>query len=232
LTSWVQNDPALTEQVLASGRHPETCAVPIPSRPGWAEVIKRLMDLVCAIFGLILLSPVFLIVAALVKAQDGESILYRRKVVGRSGTFDAFKFRTMAPDADALLHANPSMRERFEQNFKLKRDPRVTRIGAFLRKLSVDELPQLFNVLVGQMSLVGPRMITEQELTKYGTYAPLLLSVRPGLTGYWQVNGRQNVGYSHRVEMDVYYIQHWSLKLDLSILLQTPWKVLKGEGAS
>jgi lipopolysaccharide/colanic/teichoic acid biosynthesis glycosyltransferase len=202
-----------------------------PCRPSWAAGVKRSIDVVGATFGLLLLSPVLLVIAVLVKIQDGGPILYRRRVVGLNGPFEAFKFRTMYTAADAMLHADAALKELFEQNFKLKNDPRITRIGAILRKYSLDELPQLANVLWGQMSLVGPRMITAEELQKYGEYRQFVLSVRPGLTGYWQVNGRQDVGYSQRVEMDVYYIRHWSLGLDLSILLQTPWKVVKGEGA-
>jgi lipopolysaccharide/colanic/teichoic acid biosynthesis glycosyltransferase len=202
-----------------------------PHRASWASALKRLLDVVGACLGLLLLSPALLMIAALVKIQDGGPVLYRRRVVGLEGPFEAFKFRSMHPAADALLHADTALRKAFEENFKLKDDPRITRIGAILRKHSLDELPQLVNVLSGQMSLVGPRMITAEELEKYGEYRQFVLSVKPGLTGYWQVNGRQEVGYLKRVEMDVYYIQHWSLKLDVRILLQTPWKVLKGEGA-
>ncbi len=200
-------------------------------RPFWAAALKRCLDVVGASLGLLLLFPVLVIIAVLVKLQDGGPVLYRRNVVGREGPFDAFKFRSMHPAADAMLHGDTALRKLFEQNFKLKNDPRITRVGAFLRKYSLDELPQLVNVFVGQMSLVGPRMITAEELERYGEYRQLVLSVSPGLTGYWQVNGRQQVGYSQRIEMDVLYIQHWSLRLDLRILLQTPWKVLKGEGA-
>ena len=202
-----------------------------PARPAWAVALKRTLDLVCAALGLMFSSPVLLVISALVKVHDGGPIFYRRHVVGPSGPFDAFKFRSMCSGADAILHANPALRESFEQNFKLKNDLRITPIGSRLRRHSLDELPQLFNVLLGQMSLVGPRMITAAELKKYGKYQPLLLSVKPGLTGYWQVQGRQNIGYQQRVEMDVYYVRHWTLKMDLRILFQTPWKVLKGEGA-
>jgi lipopolysaccharide/colanic/teichoic acid biosynthesis glycosyltransferase len=202
-----------------------------PVRPLWAAALKRCLDVVGASLGLLLLFPLLLIIAVLVKVQDGGPVLYRRNVIGREGPFDAFKFRSMNPAGDAMLQADPVLRNLFEQNFKLKNDPRVTRMGSFLRKYSLDELPQLLNVFVGQMSLVGPRMITAEELERYGVYRQLVLSVRPGLTGYWQVNGRQQVAYSQRVEMDVLYIQHWSLGFDLRILLQTPQKVLKGEGA-
>lgn len=201
------------------------------SRPFWSALLKRALDLSLAAGALILLSPLFLVICFLVKLQDGGRIFHRRRVVGRDGPFDAFKFRSMHPNADEILVANSDLLESFEKNYKLTADPRVTTLGSILRKYSLDELPQLFNVILGQMSLVGPRMITSQELDRYGVYASLLLSVKPGITGYWQVHGRQTVAYSRRVEMDVYYIQHWSIQLDLKILLQTPWKVLKTEGA-
>jgi lipopolysaccharide/colanic/teichoic acid biosynthesis glycosyltransferase len=196
-----------------------------------AMVLKRALDLVISILALTFFLPLLLIIAILVKTHDGGPVFYLRRVVGPEGPFDAFKFRTMHPAADAILDGDTELKESFEKNFKLAKDPRVTKIGGFLRKYSLDELPQLANVLFGQMSLVGPRMITVDELTRYGEHQELLLSVKPGLTGYWQVNGRQKVAYSNRVEMDVYYIKHWSLKLDLCILFQTPWKVVKGEGA-
>lgn len=202
-----------------------------PSRPIWAEKIKRLIDVFGAALGLAVVSPVLLLIAVAVKLQDGGPIIYRRRVVGRNGCFDALKFRTMRPDADAILEADENLRDRFEKNFKLENDPRVTGLGSWLRRHSLDEFPQLFNVLAGDMSLVGPRMVTPAELVKYGNRRELLLSVKPGLTGYWQVEGRQKIGYERRVEMDVYYVQHWSLKLDFIILCKTPWEVLKGEGA-
>jgi lipopolysaccharide/colanic/teichoic acid biosynthesis glycosyltransferase len=194
-------------------------------------MMKRTLDVLCAIFGLVALSPLFLVVSLFVKLQDGGPIFHRRRVVGPNGAFDAFKFRSMRPDADAILQNDVMMRKMFERNFKLASDPRVTPLGARLRKYSLDELPQLFNVLSGQMSLVGPRMITAEELPKYGTNQKLLLTVKPGLTGYWQVQGRQSVDYSRRVEMDIYYIRNWSVKLDLHILLCTPMAVVKGSGA-
>jgi len=219
-----------------SERDGELRTVPAPNvilagRPFWAVFLKRCLDVVGASLGLLSLFPLSLVIAALVKLQDGGPVFYRRRVVGPEGSFDALKFRTMHPAADAMLHRDAALRKRFEQNFKLKEDPRVTRIGTFLRKYSLDEIPQLVNVFLGQMSLVGPRMITAEEMERYGEYQRMVLSVKPGLTGYWQVNGRQQVGYSQRVEMDVLYIQQWSLGLDFRILLQTPWKVLRGEGA-
>lgn len=192
---------------------------------------KRAIDLCGSLLLILLLSPLFLAIALILLIADGTPILHRRRVLGTNGDFDAFKFRTMRRDADAMLHNNPSLRRQYEDSFKLKADPRVTRIGAVLRKFSLDELPQLFNVFRGQMSLVGPRMITAPELTKYGKYQELLLSTKPGLTGYWQVYGRQEVSYEERVRMDVEYIRTWTLWKDMHLLLLTPWRVICGRGA-
>jgi lipopolysaccharide/colanic/teichoic acid biosynthesis glycosyltransferase len=192
---------------------------------------KDCIDVVGAAILMILLMPLFVILGAVVLMDDGRPIIYRRRVIGRNGEFDAFKFRSMRRDADSTLKSDASLQVKFERNFKLKDDPRVTWSGLFLRKLSLDELPQLFNVLKGQMSLVGPRMISPAELEKYGPHKELLLSVKPGLTGYWQVNGRQAVGYEERVRMDLHYINNWSFAMDLKILFKTPYVVLKREGA-
>jgi lipopolysaccharide/colanic/teichoic acid biosynthesis glycosyltransferase len=189
------------------------------------------MDLVGATTLLCLLSPVLLVVALLVWMSDGSPIFHLRRVVGPEGEFAAYKFRTMCRDADAILKSDVRLRETFAQNFKLTSDPRITRVGAWLRKYSLDELPQLINVLKGQMSLVGPRMVTAEELCKYGRYQKLLVSVKPALTGYWQTRGRQDVSYEERVRMDIYYITHWTLGLDLKILLATPLQVFHGRGA-
>jgi lipopolysaccharide/colanic/teichoic acid biosynthesis glycosyltransferase len=203
----------------------------IPRRSPIERMSKRVIDVLGAALGIVLLSPLFLLLAILVKSSDGGPVFHLRRVVGSGREFDAFKFRTMRVDADHILHANPELLAEYSKNFKLQDDPRVTPLGTFLRKYSLDELPQLFNVLFGQMSLVGPRMITAPELEKYEEKKDLIFNVKPGITGYWQVNGRQKVSYRERVEMDTFYIQHWSLWLDLKILLQTPLKVAKGEGA-
>ena len=192
---------------------------------------KRVLDLVGAIAAIVLLSPVLIAAALAVKFHDGGPVLYRRRCVGRTGDFDALKLRSMRVDADRYLEEHPALWAEFQRNYKIDGDPRVTPVGAFLRKTSIDELPQLFNVLHGEMSLVGPRMITRPELAKYGDKCDMLLTVKPGMTGYWQVTGRQEVEYGDRVQMDMYYIKHWSLALDLQILVKTPWKVLKREGA-
>ena len=196
-----------------------------------SRALKRALDVVLSACLCPIVLPLIGLCVVLVKLEDGGSCIYRRRVVGQTGEFDAFKIRTMRLDADMILRRDPRLRAEYEKDFKLRNDPRVTRIGKLLRKLSLDELPQLFNVLKGQMSLVGPRMITRPELEKYGPYRDLLLTVKPGLTGYWQVSGRQDVDYDQRVSMDVYYINNWSLWLDFNILIRTVLVVLSGRGA-
>lgn len=198
---------------------------------GGRRIIKRVLDVILAAVLLVVFAPVLLLLALLVKLQDGGPVLYRRRVIGPRGEFDAFKVRTMRPDADQILARDPELHRAFEINFKLKDDPRVTAAGAVLRRLSLDELPQLWNVLAGEMSLVGPRMITPRELERYGEAAWIFSVVKPGLTGYWQIGGRQEVAYSKRIEMDVHYVENWSLALDLKILLMTPWRAIRGSGA-
>jgi lipopolysaccharide/colanic/teichoic acid biosynthesis glycosyltransferase len=206
-----------------------------PLRPspitGARRVIKRLLDIAVAAVLLVVLSPVMAVLALLIRFQDGGPAFYRRRVVGPLGEFDAFKLRTMTVDADQILENDPALRREFEVAYKLKQDPRVTRIGAVLRKSSLDELPQLWNVLMGEMSMVGPRMITPAELERYGGAGRLFQLVKPGITGYWQIQGRQQVSYEERVEMDVFYVNHWSLWLDFTILIKTPLRVMRGEGA-
>jgi len=195
------------------------------------RLIKRLLDLAGAVSLLVLLSPLIALCALLVKLQDGGPAFYRRRVVGPGGEFDAFKLRTMHADADARLERDPAMKREFARNSKLRHDPRITPAGAVLRKLSLDELPQLWNVVRGEMSLVGPRMITLEELARYGDAAWIFRATRPGLTGFWQVQGRQQVSFEQRVEMDLYYVQNWSLLFDCRILLRTPLVVIRGVGA-
>jgi lipopolysaccharide/colanic/teichoic acid biosynthesis glycosyltransferase len=195
------------------------------------RVAKRGIDIVGAGIALLLCWPLIALLGLLVKLQDGGPVLHRRRVVGPKGSFDAFKLRSMRVDADQVLTGNPALQREFERNFKLKDDPRVTPPGRFLRRTSLDELPQLWNVLKGEMSLVGPRMISPAELVKYGDAAWIFHCVKPGLTGYWQIYGRQNVSYTRRVEMDLYYVQNWSPAMDLGLLLKTPMRVLRGAGA-
>jgi len=145
--------------------------------------------------------------------------------------FDAFKFRTMHVNGNAILEKYPELKKELAENHKLKHDPRVTKVGAFLRKWSLDELPQLLNVLRGEMSIVGPRMISPEETEKYTKWELNLLTVRPGITGLWQVNGRSDVSYEERVRLDMYYIRNWSIWFDIQLLIQTIPAVLKRRGA-
>jgi lipopolysaccharide/colanic/teichoic acid biosynthesis glycosyltransferase len=196
----------------------------------WSRALKRSIDLVGALCLLVLSSPLIFILAMRIKHHDGGLAFFRRRVVGPKGEFDAFKLRTMRVDADEVLQSDPLLRRRFEVNFKLKDDPRITAVGAWLRCNGLDELPQLWNVLKGEMSLVGPRMITPIELKKYGDAAWIFSEMKPGLTGYWQVSGDQLAGYQRRIKMDLFYAEHWSLLFDLKLLIKTPARVLRGSG--
>jgi lipopolysaccharide/colanic/teichoic acid biosynthesis glycosyltransferase len=225
----------LIPDMQLSSTHPETIAESESSLHrevhSYERVLKRFIDTAGALVLLVIFCPVLVGLALLIRVIDGAPVLYRRRVVGTAGEFDAFKFRTMCRHADAMLAADPILHQAFTQKHKLKADPRVTKLGSILRKYSLDELPQLFNVLLGQMSLVGPRMVTAPELEKYGQYQKLLLTMKPGITGYWQVHGRQDVSYAERVRMDIQYITRWRVKTDLEILVLTPLRVLSGRGA-
>ena len=197
-----------------------------------ALAMKRALDIVVSALALIVLSPFLALVALLIKLDLPGPVIYRRRVVGLKGKeFDAFKFRTMVVNADEILRQAPELFQEFQKSFKLQNDPRVTRAGRFLRKTSIDEFPQLLNVLRGQMSLVGPRMISPPELSKYGEHAQKLLSVKPSVAGPWVAAGRQEIPYEQRVQMDLDYIDHWSLWLDVKILLKTAIAVITMRGA-
>jgi lipopolysaccharide/colanic/teichoic acid biosynthesis glycosyltransferase len=195
------------------------------------RMAKHAVDFVGATTMLTVLSPLFFLIALCIKLDDGGPVFFRRRVVGQNGEFDAFKFRTMVVNAEAFLESNRILQEEYRRNFKLKNDPRITRFGAWLRKYSLDELPQLLNVSSGEMSLVGPRMSTAKEFERYGSSREVILQMKPGISGYWQVNGRQDVSFEDHVAMDVYYVKNWNLWMDLGILLKTPLKVISGEGA-
>jgi lipopolysaccharide/colanic/teichoic acid biosynthesis glycosyltransferase len=168
----------------------------------------------------------------LTKLDSPGPVLYRRRVLGAGGqTFEAFKFRTMRVDGDEYLRQHPELAEELKRNGKLKDDPRVTRLGRLLRKTSIDELPQLINVLKGQMSLVGPRMIASPEWVKFGKWKHNLLTVKPGITGLWQVSGRSDLSYKERVRLDMHYIRNHTIWLDMRILFSTFGAVLRGRGA-
>jgi exopolysaccharide production protein ExoY len=194
--------------------------------PPIGGALKRGFDIAGAAAGLLLLSPLFVMIALLVKCADGGSIFYGHRRVGRNGEFfHCLKFRTMVPNGDQVLAAylsrNPEARAEWSASRKLQSDPRVTRVGAVLRKLSLDELPQIINILRGEMSIVGPRPVVVDELEKYGHAADYYLKSRPGLTGLWQVSGRNDVSYETRVAFDRHYVENWSLAVDLYIIMKT-----------
>lgn len=196
---------------------------------------KRALDVTVSAALLLLASPVLLAVALAVKS-DGGPLLFGHLRVGHGGRmFRCWKFRTMVPNAEAVLKevlaSDPMLAEEWRQTLKLKNDPRVTRFGDFLRRSSLDELPQLFNVLRGDMSLIGPRPVTEGELERYGDAQPYYLAVRPGITGLWQVSGRNDTSYGQRVTLDSWYVRNWSLWNDLVILFKTIPAVLRRSGA-
>ncbi len=206
------------------------------SRPAWSDRLGLWMDQLAALVLLILLSPVMLVVTALIWRSDGAPILFGHYRVGQHGRlFRCLKFRSMYRNSEQmlkdLLARDEAARAEWERDHKLLNDPRVTPIGNFLRRTSLDELPQLFNVLRGEMSLVGPRPITVAELPRYGRVRWHYLSVRPGMTGLWQVSGRNDVSYEERVELDRRYVESDSLRMRLSILWRTVDVVLHGSGA-
>lgn len=205
-------------------------------QPPIGGFIKRGFDIVGASLGLILLSPLFVLLALLVKASDGGSIFYGHSRIGRGGTsFKCLKFRTMVANGGEVLSrhlaTHPQARAEWEATRKLQHDPRVTRVGHVLRKLSLDELPQIVNILRGEMSIVGPRPVVSDELALYGPAAVYYLQSRPGLTGLWQVSGRNDVSYVARVEFDTHYVENWSFATDLSIILRTVPAVLASRGS-
>ena len=190
-------------------------------RPGKGYLAaKRCFDVVMSFLALILLSPLFLIIAIVIRADSPGKIIYGHHRIGKNGKpLRMYKFRSMVTDADKLIERfTPEQKREYEQTYKLENDPRITRVGKFLRATSLDELPQLVNVLKGELSLVGPRPVVEDELA-------------PGVTGYWQANGRSDTTYEQRMEMELYYVDHASAGLDLKILWDTVWAVLKRKGA-
>jgi exopolysaccharide production protein ExoY len=199
-------------------------------------VAKRAFDVTAALTALVVFLPLFLMIAALVKFTDGGRIFYGHKRIGHNGRpFKCLKFRTMVPNGDEVLrrhlHNNPEAAAEWKATRKLKDDPRVTTVGAVLRKLSLDELPQLFNVVRGEMSIVGPRPVVDEELTIYDTFAIYYLSTRPGLTGLWQISGRNDVSYESRIAFDTHYVQNWSLLKDMAIIVKTIPAVCMSRGS-
>jgi Undecaprenyl-phosphate galactose phosphotransferase WbaP len=202
----------------------------------WNLAIKRFLDLLLVSVGGLIILPFLLLIALAVKITSPGPVLYGHRRLGLNGKyFKAYKFRSMIMDAEkkleSVLAADPRLKEEWEATHKLKDDPRVTKIGSILRRTSFDEFPQLLNILKGEMSLVGPRPVTDPEIEKYGENAKRILSATPGLTGLWQVSGRSDTNYAERVSYDLYYIQSWSVWLDFWILYRTPGAIFKGKGA-
>ena len=201
------------------------------------RALKRVLVIAGSVTALLLLSPVFLALAWMIRREDGGPVFFVQNRVGRNGEdFACWKFRSMVTDAEAQLARwgadNPGLLEKYRQsNFKLAEDPRLTRIGRWMRRKSLDELPQLFNVLLGEMSLVGPRPLLRRELPDYGAAISLYERVRPGITGMWQVSGRSHTTFADRISYDEWYIKNWTLWYDVVILLRTVWVLLRGEGA-
>jgi Undecaprenyl-phosphate galactose phosphotransferase WbaP len=200
------------------------------------RLTKRCLDMFAALIGCFILLPLFLVLSVWVKASSRGPVFYGHKRIGRYGkSFKAWKFRTMFENSNLVLQQyldeNPKLLEEWQRDHKLRYDPRVTRVGRFLRKTSLDELPQLWNVIRGQMSLVGPRPIVTDEIIKYGPYYGLYTVVKPGITGLWQVSGRNNTTYDERVQLDAYYVRNWSPWLDVVLLLKTIRIVLFARGA-
>ena len=198
---------------------------------------KRVFDIICSLVGIMFLVPLLaLIKIAYLCTGDFKSVLYSQERIGKNGKiFRLHKFRTMVVDADEilekLLKENPDMRREYKENKKLKNDPRITKVGKFLRKFSLDEFPQFLNILVGDMSLIGPRPVVLDEVENYGKNKEKFLSVRPGLTGYWASNGRSNVSYKERMKMELFYVDHCCIRLDLEIIWNTIITVIKRDGA-
>lgn len=200
-------------------------------------VVKRIIDILGAIVGILILVPLTIVVA-IVNFVNGDRgpLFYFQERIGKNGEkFKIYKFRTMVVDAqerlEKLLAENEEVRKEWEENRKLKNDPRITKIGNVLRKTSLDEFPQFVNVLMGTMSLVGPRAVIEDELEKFGDQKDKILSVKPGITGYWAANGRSDTSYEERVEMESTYVDKFSVWLDIKLLFKTVWSVVKKEGA-
>jgi lipopolysaccharide/colanic/teichoic acid biosynthesis glycosyltransferase len=196
------------------------------------QIVKRIFDIVVSLIAIILLSPVFLAIAIAIALSDGFPVIFKHKRVGLNGRlFDIYKFRTMIRNAEEVLKKDPELWKQFQENYKIDKDPRIMKIGHFLRKSSLDELPQLFNVLKGDMSLVGPRPIVEPELEKYGEHQDIYLAMKPGCAGVWQASGRSDTTYAERVEFDRQYYMKAGLRYDVATLVKTTWSMLVGRGA-
>ena len=197
------------------------------------DILKRFIDIIIGTIGLIVCIPIFIIIGIAIKIDSKGPVFFKHKRIGKHGKkLEIYKFRTMIENAEeAMKNFTEEQKKEFAENFKLENDPRVTRVGKILRKTSLDELPQIINILKGEMSIIGPRPVVRSELKKYGSNQDKFLSVAPGLTGYWAANGRSDVSYEERMALELYYVNNRSLILDMKIFFKTIGSVLKGRGA-
>lgn len=195
--------------------------------------VKRGIDVILSTIALVVLSPLFLILAILIKLDSKGPVFFLHTRIGKNGkNIKIYKFRTMVTNAEELIKEfTPEQMKEYKENYKLTNDPRITKIGKFLRKTSLDELPQLINIIKGDLSIIGPRPVVKDELEKYGENMAKFLSVTPGLTGNWAANGRNNTTYEERMKLELEYVDNISLKTDIKIFFQTIYAVIKKEGA-
>lgn len=202
-------------------------------KKNYYKYTKRILDIVLSSIGFIVLLPIFGMIALCVKLDSRGPVFFKHKRIGKNGKeIYIYKFRTMVKNAeDMIKDFTPEQAKEFRKNYKLKDDPRITKVGKVLRKTSLDELPQLLNIIKGELSIIGPRPVIEEELEKYGDNKKKFLSVTPGLTGYWAANGRSCTSYEERMELELYYVDKMSFKLDVKILIKTALTVLIRQGA-
>jgi lipopolysaccharide/colanic/teichoic acid biosynthesis glycosyltransferase len=215
-----------TDRPIASQVNKHLAHEQIYRRRQSQDLSKRLFDIIFALLVLIFCAPLYLLLALIIAGTSSGSIFYIQERVGKNHCrFGCIKFRTMIPNADRLLHEmmaeSEELRQEFSENFKLKQDPRITKIGKFLRSTNLDEFPQFINVLKGEMSIVGPRPLVPEEIERYGTQIDRILTIRPGITGLWQVSGRNDIPYAQRIRIDVSYVKRRNFWLDLRIVLKT-----------
>ena len=221
-----KGSPKITFEVISQEPSSLPAVEIIRNQSRYGRTLKRIGAIIFSLLVLTIGSPIFILIGILVKLSSPGSVFYIQKRVGRNyREFGCIKFRTMYQNADELLpnllEKYPLMRKEFEKDFKLRHDPRITKLGRFLRRSSLDELPQFFNVLKGEMSVVGPRPIVSNEINKYSLFMEEVIAVRPGLTGLWQVSGRNNLSYKKRVELDLVYARNRNFLLDLEIIILT-----------
>lgn len=197
------------------------------------KMVKRIMDIVLSLIALVLLSPIFLIIALAIKLESKGPVFFKHTRIGKNGKIiKIYKFRSMVENAEDLIKEfTPEQMKEYKENYKLTNDPRITKVGKVLRKTSLDELPQLINIIKGELSIIGPRPVVQEELEKYGQNAQKFLSVTPGLTGYWAANGRSCTSYEQRMEMELFYVDNLSFKMDMKVFFKTIGAVIKREGA-